>query len=188
VQHARLAGVEFASRDRETPASVIVKDVAEGSPAAAAGFQAGDAIVSLDAATVANGHRLTGLLGIYPAGHEADVVVRRGAGEETLRVLLTPLERCRTGIDLERPRGGELRPIVEAVKPGSSAEAAGLKPGDVIVAFAGRRLEFSSREERKAFDRLLRTSINVGDIVSLTVRRPDGSGGTAEVALRLVAR
>jgi hypothetical protein len=58
----------------------------------------------------------------------------------------------------------------------------------VIVAFAGRRLEFSSREERKAFDRLLRTSINVGDIVSLTVRRPDGSGGTAEVALRLVAR
>jgi serine protease Do len=188
VKHARLSGIEFASRDRETPASVVVKDVAEGSPAAAAGFQAGDAIVSLDSATVANGHRLAGLLGIYPEGHEAKVVVRRAAGEQTLSVVLTPLEKCRTGIDLERPRGSDLQPIVESVKPGSPAEAAGLKPGDVIVAFAGRRLEFSTKEERKAFDRLLRTSINVGDIVSLAVRRPDGSGGMAEVALRLVAR
>jgi len=188
VKHARLAGVVFSSRDRETPASVVVKDVAEGSPAAAAGFRAGDAIVALDDAAVANGHRLAGLLGIYPAGHEAAIRVRRGAGEETLRTVLTALERCRTGIDLARPKGGDLRPVVEAVAPGSSAAAAGLEPGDVIVAFAGRRLEFSSREERKAFDRLLRTSINVGDIVSLTVRRGDGSGGTAELELRLVAR
>jgi len=188
VKHARLAGVVFSSRDRETPASVVVKDVAEGSPAAAAGFRAGDAIVALDDAAVANGHRLAGLLGIYPAGHEAAIRVRRGAGEETLRTVLTALERCRTGIDLARPKGGDLRPVVEAVAPGSSAAAAGLEPGDVIVAFAGRRLEFSSREERKAFDRLLRTSINVGDIVSLTVRRGDGAGGTAELELRLVAR
>jgi len=188
VKHARLAGVVFSSRDRETPASVVVKDVAEGSPAAAAGFRAGDAIVALDDAAVANGHRLAGLLGIYPAGHEAAIRVRRGAGEETLRTVLTALERCRTGIDLARPKGGDLRPVVEAVAPGSSAAAAGLEPGDVIVAFAGRRLEFSSREERKAFDRLLRTSINVGDIVSLTVRRGAGAGGTAEVELRLVAR
>jgi len=188
VKHARLAGVVFSSRDRETPASVVVKDVAEGSPAAAAGFRAGDAIVALDDAAVANGHRLAGLLGIYPAGHEAAIRVRRGAGEETLRTVLTALERCRTGIDLARPKGGDLRPVVEAVAPGSSAAAAGLEPGDVIVAFAGRRLEFSSREERKAFDRLLRTSINVGDIVSLTVRRGAGAGSTAEVELRLVAR
>jgi len=188
VKHARLAGVVFSSRDRETPASVVVKDVAEGSPAAAAGFRAGDAIVALDDAAVANGHRLAGLLGIYPAGHEAAIRVRRGVGEETLRTVLTALERCRTGIDLARPKGGDLRPVVEAVAPGSSAAAAGLEPGDVIVAFAGRRLEFSSREERKAFDRLLRTSINVGDIVSLTVRRGAGAGGTAEVELRLVAR
>jgi serine protease Do len=188
VKHARLAGVVFSSRDRETPASVVVKDVAEGSPAAAAGFRAGDAIVALDDAAVANGHRLAGLLGIYPAGHEAAIRVRRGAGEQTLRTVLTALERCRTGIDLARPKGGDLRPVVEAVVPGSSAAAAGLEPGDVIVAFAGRRLEFSSREERKAFDRLLRTSINVGDIVSLTVRRGAGAGSTAEVELRLVAR
>jgi S1-C subfamily serine protease len=188
VKHARLAGVVFESRDRVMPESVVVKDVAEGSPAAAAGFRAGDAIAAIDGAAVTNGHRLAGLLGIYPEGHEAAFRVRRDGSEETLRSVLTPLERCRTGIDLERPRGGEFRPIVEAIVAGSPADAAGLKPGDMIVAFAGRRLEFSTKEERKAFDRMLRTSVNMGDIVPLTVRRTDDSGSTTEVELRLVAR
>jgi S1-C subfamily serine protease len=188
VKHARLTGLEYESRDRELSGSVVVKEVAEGSPAAAAGFRPGDAIVALDGAAVANGHRLAGLLGIYPAGHEATVRVRRGGGAETLRVVLTPLERCRTGIDLERPRGGESRPIVKAVAAGSPAAAAGLEPGDVIVAFAGRRLEFSGRDDWKAFNRLLRAGVHVGDVVPLTVRRADGSGGTIDVELRLVAR
>jgi S1-C subfamily serine protease len=188
VDHARLAGVEFASRDRESPASVVVTDVADGSPAAAAGFRAGDTIVAIDDAPVVNGHRFAGLIGIYPEGHAAAFRVRRGGAEETLSIVLTAPQRCRTGIGLERPRGGDLLPVVKTVEAGSSAEAAGLEPGDVIVAFAGRRLEFSSRDERRAFDRSLRTTIDVGDIVPLTVRRSDAAGGTSEVELRLVAR
>ena len=183
VKHARLAGVEFESRDRETAASVTVKDVAEGSLAAEAGFLAGDAIVAIDDAPVANGHRFAGLLGIYPEGSRAAFRVRRGEEEVTLEAVLTAPQRCRTGIDLERPRGGDLLPVVEAVEPGSSAEVAGLKPGDVIVAFRGRRLEFPTRDARKLFDRALRTTINVDDIVPLTVRR-----GTTEVELRLIAK
>ena len=183
VKHARLAGVEFESRDRETAASVTVKDVAEGSLAAEAGFLTGDAIVAIDDAPVANGHRFAGLLGIYPEGSRAAFLVRRGEEEVTLEAVLTAPQRCRTGIDLERPRGGDLLPVVEAVEPGSSAEVAGLKPGDVIVAFRGRRLEFPARDARKLFDRALRTTINVDDIVPLTVRR-----GTTEVELRLIAK
>ena len=183
VKHARLAGVEFESRDRETAASVTVKDVAEGSLAAEAGFLTGDAIVAIDEAPVANGHRFAGLLGIYPEGSRAAFLVRRGEEEVTLEAVLTAPQRCRTGIDLERPRGGDLLPVVEAVEPGSSAEVAGLKPGDVIVAFRGRRLEFPARDARKLFDRALRTTINVDDIVPLTVRR-----GTTEVELRLIAK
>lgn len=183
VKHARLAGVEFESRDRETAASVTVKDVAEGSLAAEAGFLAGDAIIAIDDAPVANGHRFAGLLGIYPEGSRAAFRVRRGEEEVTLAAVLTAPQRCRTGIDLERPQGGDLLPVVEAVEPGSSAEVAGLKPGDVIVAFRGRRLEFPTRDARKLFDRALRTTINVDDIVPLTVRR-----GTTEVELRLIAK
>ena len=183
VKHARLAGVEFESRDRETAASVTVKDVAEGSLAAEAGFLTGDAIVAIDDAPVANGHRFAGLLGIYPEGSRAAFRVRRGGEEVTLEAVLTAPQRCRTGIDLERPQGGDLLPVVEAVEPGSSAEVAGLKPGDVIVAFRGRRLEFPTRDARKLFDRALRTTINVDDIVPLTVRR-----GTTEVELRLIAK
>ena len=183
VKHARLAGVEFESRDRETVASVTVKDVAEGTLAAEAGFRAGDTIVAIDDAPVANGHRCAGLLGIYPEGSRAAFRVRRGGEEVTLEAVLTAPQRCRTGIDLERPRGGDLLPVVEVVEPGSSAEVAGLKPGDVIVAFRGRRLEFPARDARKLFDRALRTTINVDDIVPLTVRR-----GTTEVELRLIAK
>ena len=183
VKHARLAGVEFESRDRETVASVTVKDVAEGTLAAEAGFRAGDTIVAIDDAPVANGHRFSGLLGIYPEGSRAAFRVRRGGEEVTLEAVLTAPQRCRTGIDLERPRGGDLLPVVEAVEPGSSAEVAGLKPGDVIVAFRGRRLEFPARDARKLFDRALRTTVNVDDIVPLTVRR-----GTTEVELRLIAK
>ena len=183
VKHARLAGVEFESRDRETVASVTVKDVAEGTLAAEAGFRAGDTIVAIDDAPVANGHRCAGLLGIYPEGSRAAFRVRRGGEEVTLEAVLTAPQRCRTGIDLERPRGGDLLPVVEAVEPGSSADVAGLKPGDVIVAFRGRRLEFPARDARKLFDRALRTTINVDDIVPLTVRR-----GTTEVELRLIAK
>ena len=183
VKHARLAGVEFESRDRETVASVTVKDVAEGTLAAEAGFRAGDTIVAIDDAPVANGHRCAGLLGIYPEGSRAAFRVRRGGEEVTLEAVLTAPQRCRTGIDLERPRGGDLLPVVEAVEPGSSAEVAGLKPGDVIVAFRGRRLEFPARDARKLFDRALRTTVNVDDIVPLTVRR-----GTIEVELRLIAK
>ena len=187
VKHARLAGVEYESRDRESPASVVVKDVAEGSSAAAAGFQAGDVILAIDNEPAANGHRLAGLLGIYPEQHEAVFRVRRAGSEETLRAVLTAPKRCRTGIDLARPRGDDLLPLVEAIEKDSAAASAGLEAGDVIVAFAGRRLEFSSREERKAFDRALRTSIHAGDIVPVIVRRA-AAGGLAEVELRLVAR
>ena len=183
VKHATLAGLDFESRDRETSGSVVVKDVADGSPAADAGFLVGDCIVALDGAAVANGHRLAGLLGIYPDGQRVAVLVRRAAGDATLAVALAAARRCRVGLDLGRPRGAELLPVVEGGDAGSPAEQAGVVVGDVIVAFGGRRLEFSSRDERKAFDRALRTSINVGDIVPLTVRRGDG-----EVKLRMVAK
>lgn len=188
VKRGRIAGLAFEAAPRESAASLVVKDVAAGSPAAAAGFTKGDAIVSLDGAPVANALRLDGLLGIYPDGHEVPVLVKRNGGEATLDVVLTAPERAKLGLDLVRARGDDLGPRVAKVAEGSAAAQAGLVAGDEIIMWAGRRLEFSSRDERRAFDRMIRTSVNVGDIVPLTVRRDDGQGGKAEVELRLVAQ
>jgi S1-C subfamily serine protease len=188
VKHARIAGLELEPAAPESAASVVIKDVADGSPAATAGFEKGDAIMSLDGAAVANRLRLTGLLGIYPDGHRVPVTVRRGDSETIVEVTLTAPERAKLGLDLARARGDDLAPRIDEVVEGSAAAAAGFKPGDEIIEWAGRRLEFSSRDERRAFDRALRTSVNVGDIVPVKVKRADGKGGSAEVELRLVAK
>jgi len=188
VKHARIAGLEFAKGPKESAESLVVKDVADGSPAAAAGFTAGDAIVSLDGAPVANALRLRGLLGIYPDGHTVPVTVKRGDAETVLEVTLTAPERAKLGLALARARGDDLAPRVEKVEDGSAAAAAGFTAGDEIVEWAGQRLEFSSRDDRRAFDRMIRTTLNVGDIVAVKVKRTDAAGATAEVDLKLVAR
>ena len=188
VKHARIAGLELTEAARESSDSVVVRDVADGSPADTAGFKAGDRIIALDGADVANALRLRGLLGIYPDGHSVPVMVARDGSESVLEVTLTAPERAKLGLDLVRARRDDLVARVEEVEEGSAAALAGFQPGDEIVAWDGRRLEFGSRDERRAFDRALRTSVNVGDIVPVTVRRDDGQGGTAELVLRLVAR
>ena len=188
VRHARLAGLDFTAVDRKTAESVIVLDVADGSPAAEAGFRPGDRLVALDRAPVSNRLRLDGLLGIYPDGHRVPVTVERADGEAELEVTLTAPQRARLGLSLARARGGELIPRVEAVEEGSPAAAAGIQPGDEILAWGGGRLELSSRDQRRAFDRALRTSVNAGDIIPVTVQRPAADGVATEVELRLVAR
>ena len=188
LKHARIAGLEFAKGPKESAASLVVRDVADGSPAAAAGFMPGDAIVSLDGAPVANALRLKGLLGIYPDGHTVPVTVTRGDAETVLEVTLTAPERAKLGLALVRARGDDLAPRVDKVEEGSAAAAAGFATGDEIVEWAGQRLEFSSRDERRAFDRMIRTTVNVGDIVPVKVKRADAEGAATEVDLKLVTR
>lgn len=188
VKHARLAGLEFAPAEQLAAASLVVADVADGSPAAEAGFQPGDHIRAIEGAPVANRRRFDGLLGIYPDGYRVPVAVARGEGEALLEVTLTAPQRASLGFGLARARGSDLVPRVESVDEDSTAAAAGLRVGDEIVAWAGHRLDFSSRDERRAFDRSLRTGVNAGDILLVTVRRAAEAGGSAEVDLRLVAR
>lgn len=187
VPHGRLVGLELAPAD-DGPTPALVRDVAEGSAAAEAGFRPGDEIVRLDGVAVPDRQRLAGLVGIYPAGARVTVAVRRAGDEVAVEAVLGPPQRCLVGLELVRPRGSDLAVRVEAVAAGSPAAMAGLRPGDEIVEVRGRRLAFTGRDERRAFDRWLRTSVFVGDIVPLTVRREDGAGGVREVDLRLIGR
>ena len=188
VKHAQIAGIEFDKASKELAASLVVNDVADGSPAATAGFVAGDMVVNLDGAPVANALRLAGLLGIYPDGHRVPVTVKRGENTTVLEVTLTAAERAKLGLSLVRARGDDLAPRVAKVEEGSAAAEAGFEEGDELLEWAGRRLEFSSRDQRRAFDRSLRTSVNVGDIVQVKVKLTGGGESDSEVELRLVAK
>jgi S1-C subfamily serine protease len=190
VKHARIAGLQFEKAESVSEKSVVIKDVADGSPAATAGFERGDTILKLDGAPVANLRRLAGLLGIYPDGHRVPVTVKRGDAETSLEVTLTAPERAKLGIEFIRPRGDDLAVRVESLEKGAAGAESGLQAGDEIIEWAGKRLEFSSRDERRAFDRMLRTSVNVGDIIPIKVKRQgaDGEAEATEVALRLVAK
>lgn len=130
VAHGRPVGLDFQRAATEKPDSVTIKSVAQGSPAEEAGFRPDDRIVSWDGMPVPNALRLMSIVGMYPAGHEVPVEVRRG--DETVRLAVRL-------VDPERPRPKE-KPITPQAKPEKKAPATppsstpdknvpGVKPG-----------------------------------------------------------
>ena len=187
VKHGRIPGLELAASEPDRAESLSVKDVAEGSAAAAAGFRAGDAILRVDDVPVANARRLAAVLGIYPEGHGVRVKVSRESAEVVLTATLVAPKRCAIGMDLVRPQGNDFSPKVDTVEAGTPAAAAGLLPGDVILAVDGQRIELTSKQAFRAFDKALRTQFNEGDIFTFQVRRGGGEDAE-ELEVRVVAK
>jgi serine protease DegQ len=187
VKHGRIPGLGFAGGEPERPESVRVKDVAEGSAAAAAGFRPGDTILRIDDAPIANVLRMAAVLGIYPEGQVVKVAVRRDGGEAVVETALVAPKRCQIGMNLVRPRGNDFACRIDEVEAGGPAATAGLQPGDEIVAINGRRLELRSKQEFRAFDRSLRAQFTEGDIVTFKVRRGKDEAAE-ELELRVVAK
>jgi len=134
----------------------LVNGITADSPAARAGMQSGDVILGLAGQPVADGHDLLRKLLRRPVGERVEVAILRAGQPRTLT--LTTAERPgtaapvaaaaptppRTGIGLtidtldpylrQRLRyTGTGSLVVRDVAPGSSAERAGLTPGDVLV-------------------------------------------------------
>ena len=135
----------------------LVSSVVESGPAAAAGLRPGDVILSIDGEALGEGRDLLRVVLRRPVGASLRMGVRRG-GEE-LELAVTTIERPGQVVAPPTgspPRGGgdtfglqlqALTPLlrqqarvaapsgafVHAVAPGSPAERAGLRPGDVIV-------------------------------------------------------
>ncbi len=145
----------------EEAAGALVTDVPSG-PAADAGIEAGDVIISFDGQPVADNRELVRLVALAPVGGTVRVVVFRDGGTQTLLVTLGRLEEAM----LASTGGGSATPqqapqleiqglllgqmtdayrerfmisaetegvVILEVAEGSQAAKKGLRPGDVIV-------------------------------------------------------
>jgi len=116
--------------------------VAEGTPAAAAGLQTGDRIVSVDGRSVkywedleravaaSNGRPLS-------LAYERDGTVRTVMVAARTTTVTDPIFR-ETRETWELGAGPQLTPQIGSVAPGSPAEKAGLREGDIVVEVAGQ--------------------------------------------------
>lgn len=69
-----------------TPSGAIVEHVREDSPAAEAGLQVGDLIVSFDGERVRSAAQLARLVSETPGGRSVDVAIERGGAAQTVKV------------------------------------------------------------------------------------------------------
>jgi regulator of sigma E protease len=115
--------------------------VADGSPAAAAGLMTGDVVTRVNGRPVLHWEDLDRAVA-ESHGRALALTIRRGAAEQTLSV--TPRRTTVRDPIFRDPKeawdlgaGPKLTPQIGAVNPGSPAEAAGLRVGDLVVAVAG---------------------------------------------------
>jgi serine protease Do len=158
----------------EKPTGALVVRVQPDSPAAQAGFETGDVILSFNDMDVPNSSALPPIVGRTPVGTEAEVEVRRG--EETI-TLTVEIERLPDDVaaqgGTQRPSGqGPAEPqsllgmvlepldaaqreelgldsglVVQEVT-GNPARSAGIRPGDVIVQFGRHGVDSADELER----------------------------------------
>jgi regulator of sigma E protease len=144
-----LAGILMRGADvlayLDQPAVVGV--VQDGSPAERAGILPGDTITRFGTAEVRTWEHLDMAVAARPE-REVDVTILRDGSERQLRIR-ADLTELRTRNDARFEVGTigvlpDVYPSVDYPQPGSPAEAAGFKRGDVIVAVDGKRMVFRS--------------------------------------------
>jgi len=133
----------------------VIRDVAPGSPAEAAGLRPGDVILRIHSRPVANAGSVLATVGVAAPGSRLDVdylrdgVERRGTvtvemprpgqialGADALIAWGAGYREARSG-----ERGGqEHRIVVEVVEGGTPSASAGLVAGDLLVSVNGREV------------------------------------------------
>ena len=145
-----------------TRIGIVMKD----SPAEAAGFSAGDSIVSINGASVSGWEQVDALLSQQLTGGYK-IAVRRAGNPLDLDLRVE-----RTGARLPKmPSGGLLParypPVIGGVKPKSGAEEGGLMAGDTLIALKG--VPVSSFDQ---FAMLMRDYDPEGELVaSINIKR-----------------
>ncbi len=174
----------------------LVSQVTPGGPAANAGIERGDVIVSFDGKEIKTMHDLPFIVAITPVGKQVQVEVIRKREKKTFEVKVGELKEETAQAAEEKPApylGMTLKDItpevakeynlsetsgvvVTEVEPDSPSDEAGLKPGDVIL-----EMDQTKVENLKQFEDRLH-QYHKGDIVLLLISR---NGSTLYVTLEV---
>jgi regulator of sigma E protease len=156
---------------------VYINQVESDSPAAAAGWQPGDAFVSVNGAGVETVSQLSNAIDGFD-DQPVTVVVERG--DRQIETTVTPrgnppAGQGATGVIIVEGKNSFVQ--INQVDPGSPAEAAGVMPGDRITAINGIAVE-SEAQVGSLLNSGIGSSIELtvqrdGKPVSMTVQVPD---------------
>ncbi len=172
----------------DRPIGALVSKVTEQSPAAKAGVQTGDIILSFNGVEIERSSNLPPLVGLVPAGSEAEMEVLRKGERVTLPVTIAELEdtqarpvktsfedeqgESKLGLvvsDLTAEQQAEVGTgvMVQQVEPSGPAAEAGVQQGDIVISF--NHTDISSVEQ---FAELV-SEAPVGKPLPLLIQRGD---------------
>lgn len=175
----------------ESDKGALIASVEKDSPAEKAGLKAGDVIVEYDGRQITEGSELPRYVAATPINKKVRIIIYRDGAKQDLELVVGKLkdkesesgpdsgkESDKIGVKVEDIRKDladrlGLRDsrglVVTEVKPGSSAEEAGVSVGSIVIEINGRRPETA-----KEYNELVAT-LKKGDVMRLLLRRPDGT-------------
>jgi regulator of sigma E protease len=139
----------------------VAGGVHAGSPAEAAGLRAGDVLLELGGAPLPTWRALLEQTALHP-DRELPVVFERAGERHEASIALGATERYRTGYAGLDPFAPFV--VMEAL-PGGAGEAAGLRPGDKILAVDGEEMLYFPRVQERIAEK------RPGDKILLAVER-----------------
>jgi len=165
------------------PQGALVSSVDPGGPAAKAGLQPGDVILSVNGVDVADSSSLPSQIAGISPGTQADVQVWRDKSTKDLKVTIGSLSDVKTASNddggpaqMQGRLGVAVRPLTPQEKSGASvshgllvqdasgaAASAGIQPGDVILAVNGRSVS--------SVDQLKQAVSSAGNSIALLIQR-----------------
>jgi serine protease Do len=183
----------------ESDKGALIASVEKDTPAEKAGLKAGDVIVEYDGKQITEGSELPRYVATTPVDKKVKIVIYRDGSKQDILLVVGKLkdkdgepgpnggkENDRIGLYVEEIRNDiadrfglsdNKGLVITEVKPGSSAEEAGVTAGAIVIEINGRR-----PETVKAYNALV-TALKKGEVMRLLLRRPDGT--THYIALKV---